>query len=132
MYKNILFASFMFLFFTGCAMKAPIETIDTNIEKISNNLSFRQIERSIYKAATELGWRLYKNEDGYIVGHYYTPRYTASIDIKYTQDSYSISYNQSENLKHDGEQILSLYNTWIKELDKKIQDIIIQTANSSK
>lgn len=131
MSKNYLHVSLIFFliaFFTGCTMKAPIKTTSTDIIELSNDLSISQIERSIFKAATELGWRLYKVRDGYIIGDYFTAKYSASVDIKYTEYNYKISYNNSKNLKYNGGKILSPYNVWVEELDEKIQETMKQTS----
>jgi len=128
--KNFLRISlilFLSLFFAGCPMRAPIKTTNTDIKELANNLSVQQIERSIYKAATELGWRLHRIRDGYLVGDYSVEQYLVSVDIKYTQNDYEISHNNSKNLRYDGKKILSPYNTWIEELDERIKKSITQT-----
>ncbi|MDR0467947.1 MAG: hypothetical protein LBG67_03760 [Campylobacteraceae bacterium] len=130
--NKILYASlvlFLSLIFVGCVSKTPVKMTNTDIQEMANNLSIQQIERSIYKAATEAGWRLYKVRDGHLMGDYYIEQYSVSVDITYTQDSYEIIHNSSKNLKYDGKKILSPYNEWIEELDAKIQRAIMQTSS---
>jgi hypothetical protein len=123
-FLNVIAIFLLSLFLIGCAMKTTIKTTNTDIKEMADSLTLQQIEQSIYKAATELGWRLYAVESGHVMGDYTTAKYLTSVDIRFTKDGYTISYNNSKNLKYDGEKILSFYNTQIEELDKKIQEVI--------
>ena len=48
-------------------------------------------------------------------------QHTAVVDIRYSPESYSISYRDSAVLLYDGQVIHRNYNKWVQLLSERIQ-----------
>ena len=91
-----------------------------------NKPSIEQIKKAIIIAGAGLGWRIKSQSPGHLIGTLNLREHTAIVDIKYTTENFSITYNSSTNLNYDGTNIHSNYNGWIQNLEKSI---IIQISH---
>ena len=85
-----------------------------------NKPSIEQIKKAIITAGAGLGWRIKSQSPGHLIGTLNLREHTAIVDIKYTTENFSITYNSSTNLNYDGTNIHSNYNGWIQNLEKAI------------
>ncbi len=85
-----------------------------------NKPSIEQIKKAIIIAGSGLGWRIKSQSPGHLIGTLNLREHTAIVDIKYTTENFSITYNSSTNLNYDGTNIHSNYNGWIQNLEKAI------------
>ena len=85
-----------------------------------NKPSIEQIKKAIIVAGSGLGWRIKSQSPGHLIGTLNLREHTAIVDIKYTTENFSITYNSSTNLNYDGTNIHSNYNGWIQNLEKAI------------
>ena len=85
-----------------------------------NKPSIEQIKKAIIVAGSGLGWRIKSQSPGHLIGTLNLREHTAIVDIKYTTENFSITYNSSTNLSYDGTNIHSNYNGWIRNLEKAI------------
>jgi hypothetical protein len=92
--------------------------------KTENKPSMEQIKKAIITAGVGLGWRIASQSPGHLIGTLNLRKHTAIVDIKYSTENYSITYNSSTNLDYnrlpDGTYIHSNYNGWIQNLEKAI------------
>ena len=92
-----------------------------------NKPSIEQIKKAIIVAGSGLGWRIKSQSPGHLIGTLNLRAHKAIVDIKYSTENYSITYNEgSTNLNYDGTNIHSNYNGWIQNLEKAI---IIQISH---
>ena len=85
-----------------------------------NKPSIEQIKKAIIVAGSGLGWRIKSQSPGHLIGTINLREHNAIVDIKYTTENFSITYNSSTNLNYDGTNIHSNYNGWIQNLEKAI------------
>ena len=85
-----------------------------------NKPSIEQVKKAIILAGSGLGWRIKSQSPGHLIGTLNLREHTAIVDIKYTTENFSITYNSSTNLNYDGTNIHSNYNGWIQNLEKAI------------
>ena len=85
-----------------------------------NKPSIEQVKKAIILAGSGLGWRIKSQSPGNLIGTLNLREHTAIVDIKYTTENFSITYNSSTNLNYDGTNIHSNYNGWIQNLEKAI------------
>ena len=92
--------------------------------KTENKPPMEQIKKAIITAGAGLGWRMASQSPGHLIGTLNLRKHTAIVDIKYTIENFSITYNSSTNLNYnqlpDGTYIHSNYNGWIQNLEKAI------------
>ncbi len=80
------------------------------------------IQRAIIRAGATRGWQMSPVEPGHIIGTYARRDFSTSVDIRFTTQSYSITYKDSTGLNYDGTNIHSNYNSWIHTLQTEIQN----------
>lgn len=114
------------------------------VTKSGKTLSLQEIRFIIVDSATLDGWKVAEGKNGPVVASYeYKDKHFATVRIDYTQQSFSIAYESSKNLKYrlSNQQesyepvqagaapryppgtplIHGVYNKWVKELKEKIQ-----------
>ena len=99
----------------------------------SSNLTLDDYERAIIRAGAQRGWTFERVEPGHLIGTVVVRgRHTAVVDVTFTTESYSITYNSSRNLNHDSAtgEIHSNYNSWVENLRGDIQREV-QTLRAS-
>lgn len=122
--KRVLlaFALVVMVMISGCMRMAPLKNvtdsaITTGSEKSG---SLMELGEAVIRAGSSLGWRMQRSKPGHIVGTLFLGSQMAAVDITFNEDTYSITYKNSSNLKYDGTEIYRNYNGWIKRLDDEI------------
>ena len=82
--------------------------------------SLEEVGRTIRQAAVAREWTVHEQAPGHLVAVITPRQHMAKVDIRYTTTSYSITYNDSRELKYDGKEIHRNYNKWIKLLEQDI------------
>ncbi len=149
--KNFCLALWLTLAMVGCRSvngPDPVAMVQyDNVPIVTGSgatLPLREVRKVISDAATEAGWKVADGKAGPVVGTYeYKNKHFASVQIDYTQQSFSIVYEGSKNLKYRiSEQVDSyepvqigaaprypkgtplihaIYNNWVKSLKDSIQ-----------
>lgn len=128
----------MLVLVSGCRT-SPVYNVETH-GYTTNKADYTKedIKMAIQRAGSGLGWIISSEEPGHAVGTLHIRKHMAKVDIFYDLDGYSITYNDSSNLKYEpaGEEytdaagemhknetgiIHSNYNGWIQNLDNAIR-----------
>ncbi len=110
----------------GCVLliaacrEAPIYNVESAPLNAPPTATMTDIQRAIIRAGAQRGWQMTPVEPGHIVGVLSLRDHSATIDIRFNTESYSILYKDSSNLNFDGTNIHSNYNAWIKNLQTDI------------
>lgn len=106
---------------TACKSK-PIKNVDAQALP-STVESAAQVKDAILRAGKTLGWVVKEKDANTLEATLLLRKHVAKITIPYSDKSYSLLYNMSENLNYNAEEqtIHSNYNGWIGNLDKQIQ-----------
>ena len=82
--------------------------------------SLKQIQQAILSAGTKRGWMMRVAEPGHIVATHSRGSHSATVDVFFNTQTYSITYNASTDLDYDGERIHGTYNRWVEYLKQDI------------
>jgi len=123
---GVLFLTATMLFMVGCRTAPVYNVSDARFTSPPQSTSQQDIANAIVTAGRSLGWIMKEEGPGYILGTLHLRTHTAIVDIHYDNSTYSISYNDSTNLKYDGKNIHSNYNGWIQNLANAID---VQVSN---
>lgn len=109
------------LVFTGCRA-AAVYNVQNNQVTVKESASSNDVYNAIKKAGISLGWIVSKVKDGEAKAVINLRTHQAIVRINYTNETYSINYVDSTNLKYDMEKntIHNNYNGWIKNLERAI------------
>lgn len=124
--KNLIkvtIASLFILGVTACSNTQPINNVQQS--PVVHNASKEQVRSAIIEAATNRGWLVEEVGEAEIAASINVRSHQASIRIPYTDESYSILYDSSLNLKQRGNQIHRNYNRWVlnlrSDIDRQLQ-----------
>ena len=109
-----------FLILSGCVAN-PVLNIENAPITIAAKHSSKDIKKAIIRAGVGLGWNMKPKKSGHIVATLYLRKHVAIVDIKYSKKSYNITYKSSQNLNYDGTNIHKNYNSWVTNLNRRIQ-----------
>lgn len=115
-YGLVILASFILL--TSCSTMQPVMNVK---QPIAHGMSTKHIESAITQGAHSLGWKTHKVRTGLIVATINSRGHYAAVNIKYNRNNYCITYKSSRNLNYNGALIHKHYNSWIKNLNDRIQ-----------
>lgn len=120
--KKVFILILLSLFLIGCRTAPILEITDAPIETASGKKpALANITRQISSAGIQLGWQMKKVKQGHIVGTLNLRKHMVQVDIRYSRSSYSITYKNSSEMRYDGTNIHSNYNSWIQRLDNSIR-----------
>lgn len=117
-FNTILMLALTATLLTGCAGTAPIHNVN---QSLSQRYTDNQMKVAIIEAGIGRKWVMTPVAPGILNGRLSQRGFTANIRVTYTDQSYSIQYVSSENLKAGNGKIHGNYNRWINNLDQDIQ-----------
>jgi hypothetical protein len=120
MQNAILIASFAVFTLIAChGRQAPLYDVAGTIPSSDGHpYSMPEVGNAILRAGLKRGWAMYEETPGHIVATLDVRSHHVSVDIKYDQQNYSLNYNESRNMNHDGANIHPKYNEWISRLNR--------------
>jgi len=122
---------FIGITWTGC-VRDLYNVQDAPVPSFKNrSLSLEEVKKAIMrsKGTSNVRYEMHDVEPGLIRCMLkFKKKHSAWVDIPYSQESYSILYKSSQNLRYTpaseddpAEGIHRAYNTWIRDLDQSIQ-----------
>lgn len=115
------------IIFAGCNRSNPVMNVEGSpIAVTSGKTNMEKVKGAIISAGARLGWQMKPVSNGHLVATLYQRGHMAQVDIKYTTETYSITYKDSSNLMYDGSNIHRNYNNWITNLDRNIRAELAQ------
>ena len=126
--KKIAIVVLTMLLTAACVTK-PINNIDNRpIPLTAQQMSLERIEALIIAAGQNRAWQFKREAPGYLIASQTTPKYSATVDIRFSQQAYSILLKSSIGLREKNGEIHTRYNYWIQLLQR---DIDAYLANDS-
>lgn len=126
MYVKIFVASLL-LILGGCTSQ-PIQNVDNRIIPAQGDGSqptLAQIERAIISAAAKRRWMPKVARPGLVTATIDVRKHSASIEIPFSRETFSIIYKDSENLDYRKGSIHRNYNRWVANLALDIQQELL-------
>lgn len=103
----------------ACSNTQPIHNV--NQATVASSLSAADVRTAIVQAATQRGWAIVEDSGSEIVAAINVRTHEAKVRIPYSDNSYSIQYEDSVNLKQRGSSIHRNYNRWVHNLNNDIR-----------
>jgi hypothetical protein len=108
------------LFIGGCTQ--PIYNVERHPTPLAaRTLTADEMERAIVQAAQAYGWSTDKVGPGTLRATHTRQQHTAVVDVRYTEQDYSIQLNNTANLKQSGSSVHHVYNLWVRNLEAEIE-----------
>jgi len=104
---------------TSCRTN-PVREINNSAINFTKAYTIKDVKNLIIKAGVSLGWSMKPVKPGVIIGTVYVRSHMAKVQITYNLKNYSILYKDSANLKYDGSSIHKNYNSWVANLERRI------------
>jgi hypothetical protein len=79
------------------------------------------VAKDIRRAATMLGWIVEDREPTEILATNRKGQHAGIVTIRFDTAKFSINYRNSTRLDYDGDNIHKLYNRWVADLERAIQ-----------
>jgi len=121
------FCRFPVLLVTILALSACVSKPIYNVENRSFSseapLPIATIKQKIKIIGADRGWTFKDVAPGHMIGRVGKAKHNARVNLYYTENSFSIKYLDSYNLKETGGNIHHRYNRWIEFLE---QDLVIK------
>ncbi|HEY8243631.1 MAG TPA: hypothetical protein VII68_09235 [Casimicrobiaceae bacterium] len=113
--------SLVLAFVAACTTRPIMNVNDQPVVTSGKAATPQDVERSIVRAGSQLGWVMTPVRPGLVSGRLDLRTHIAVVDVPYDARSYSIKYKDSTNLNADGANIHKNYNGWIENLDRNIR-----------
>ena len=113
--------SLVLAFVAACTSRPIMNVNDQPVVTSGKAATAQDVERSIVRAGSQLGWVMMPVRPGLVTGRLDLRTHIAVVDIPYDAKAYSIKYKESTNLNADGANIHKNYNGWIENLDRNIR-----------
>ena len=107
---------------------APAVMVTPVTSQVPVAATVEQVRRAITTAATELKWIPRADGQGKIEAKLNVRQHELVVVITFTKDSYTITYKDSKKLNYNAKRntIHTQYATWVKNLDNRIQRVLVQ------
>ena len=125
--RRVLLVAFMILCaaFMACRKSTPLfnaQPIDIP-QTSAGKLTLDEIRETIIKAASRQGWTIVSQSPGVVTARLVARHdYSVTVDIRYTETAYTITYNDSAKLNYNpkSQSIHPAYGRWIAYLTRSI------------
>lgn len=110
------------LVFLGACAGTPVYNVTGSpVNTNSGKASLEDVGKAITQAGVGLGWQMKMVKPGQMIGTLNLRSHQAVVDISYDTKKYDIAYKDSSNLNYNGSTIHKNYNSWVQNLDRRIQ-----------
>ena len=121
MLRRLLVTTFVSVLLIGCSVIQPIKNVSVTYLPGVVVTSEQNVRKAITLAVSKRGWRVVSEKRGLIEASINVRDHEAVVGITYSGSGYGISYKDSTNLNHRGNNIHRNYNKWVVLLDREIQ-----------
>lgn len=117
------------LVITGCRTATMYNATDVPLASHSSSrVTLADVTKAILAAGKRKGWVMEVARSGEVVATLTVKRYVAAVTVTYDTSRFSITYRDSSNLMHSGDEIHRRYNSWVRHLEETIQDEVKSVA----
>ena len=116
-------------------LPADAEARTREIQNVENapipaGLSMKVIGDAIIDGCSVRNWQASEVEEGHMQCTLYIRDHMAKVDITYNTEAFSITYNDSDNLKYNAEKnrIHRNYNSWVQNLRGDISNALLKAS----
>lgn len=115
---------------SGCfgRLQPIYEVTDRPIPSAAKILSEAKMGDAIIAAGLKRRWEMERIGRGQIRATQRRQSHVAVVDIYYSNETYTLRYNSSEDLLYNGSQIHRTYNFWLRNLEADIASSLQMAA----
>jgi hypothetical protein len=107
---------------TAACRTAPVHNVVAPLAPApGTRLSMDDVAQAIWRAGNRLGWQIETVSPGALRGTLKLRQHVAVVAIAHDTSTVRITYQDSTNLKYDGQEIHRRYNQWVQNLERGIQ-----------
>jgi hypothetical protein len=123
--KRLLLIAPVLLLLVACAK--PIYNVDKAafVTGSGSTPSLAEVRGAIIAAATSKGWTVQDIDPTHLKVTLNIREHMAQVVVEYSANFFSITYLDSVNLGHDGNNIHRNYNRWIRNMEVRIKERIV-------
>jgi hypothetical protein len=122
------FAVFIVALGTAACQHPEVVNVDRAPLNAPASASLKDVERAILSAGTKRAWVMRVEAPGHIVAAHTRGAHSATVDIFFNTETYSIVYKDSSNLDYENGRIHGTYNRWVEYLKQDIA-LSVQTIS---
>jgi hypothetical protein len=121
--KIKILAILIFIMMAGCTSQPVLNVSETHLPTLENGSrpTVDVVQHAILSACKVRGWVPRVVQPGIIEARLTVRSHQALVEITYTDNSYAITYKDSENLDYSNGSIHRNYNRWVVNLSDTIQ-----------
>lgn len=120
--KKIVILIILSMFLIGCRTAPLVNVNNAPVTTESGKTpALSAVTHDITQAGIGLGWQMKKVKPGHILATLMLRKHMVKVDIHYSATEYSITYNDSNEMRHDGTNIHANYNSWVQNLNNAIR-----------
>ena len=86
------------------------------------NVTMQEMQDALAAGGQRAGWRMRELSPGQMRAEKIVNQHRALSEITYDTAGYSITLLAADNLLYNGRRVHKVYNNWVKELQKSIDD----------
>jgi len=103
----------------GCR-SAYVRNVDHAPVQASGKYTTKDVKTAIITAGESIGWGMKAVKPGLIIATIFVRNHMAKVSIEYNKKNFSIQYKDSAGLNYNGQNIHGRYNSWIINLEQRI------------
>ena len=94
----------------------------------AQKLPLDKIETVIIQAGQSRNWKFQRSAPGHLIATQVDPKFSATVDVYFTQQNYRIIHNSTIGLKEQNGTVHSHYNFWVRNLEHDIETYLGNAA----
>jgi hypothetical protein len=106
---------------TGCRTAPILDVVDAPLPAVCGERTTEAVDEAIWRAGRKVGWKIERVSPGLLRGTWRFKHHEAVVAIAHADGRFSIRYEKSENLLHEGDQIHRNYKRLVEGLATQIQ-----------
>jgi len=105
----------------GCRTAPIHDIVDAPLPAACGKVTTEAVDEAIWRAGRKVGWKIELVRPGLLRGAWRFKHHEAVVSISHANGRFSIRYEKSENMLHDGDQIHRNYNRLVERLAARIR-----------
>lgn len=126
--KNILVLAFVAGVLVGCANQPIYDVQNHPIPATAQKMPLERIETVIIQAGQSRNWKFQRAGTGHLVGVQTDPKFSATVDVYFDQNSYRIIKKSTTGMKEKDGTVHPHYNFWVRNLEHDIETYLVNAS----
>ncbi len=130
-FLKICVIAYLALVIAACQNVRPIYDVsDRQFSETAKKLSQQELDDLVISTGLKRGWHFRSISNGKLEGQIHVRTHMAVIEVKISQEAFSITYRSSDNLNEKSGNIEHNYNRWIHNLERDISTAVLKASQN--